>query len=101
MWHSSFALISASNSVETQLEKLLRNMGNAVGSAASHVKSKWQNSSPRDGDKLNIDEIDLHELDETKSHLKEDKSTRKTKEYKQLRTLARQGIDDQRRFQVI
>jgi len=74
-------------------------MGNAVGNAATHVKSKWS-TSPRDGDLINLDGIDLHALDESKTHRKEDKSTRKTKEYKNLRTLARQGIDEQRRFQL-
>eukprot|EP01084_Bolivina_argentea_P253756 426373_1 len=68
-------------------------MGNIV--PKSTAASASQNSV-----KINIDDIDLEAIDESKSHEKENKKTRKSKEYKQLRVLARSGIDAPRRFEL-
>lgn len=73
-------------------------MGNTISSKSSATAVNA--SANAGGGKVNIDDIDLASLDESKSNLKENKKTRKSKEYKSLRTLARSGIDNKRRFEL-
>ena len=72
-----------------------------MGNSLSNKTSAAANASTVNNTKVNIDDIDLASLDESKSSMKENKKIRKSKEYKSLRALARSGIDAERRFEVM